>query len=177
VAALLAVDLREFYLRIPFFFMWFLDLPCFDIVPFDIPALPRCCPWSRRRRPAAARGSCLSPLYLVGCFRFEVLSSASAPKLPPQCCDGRRSASDQNASSHDCVLRVDMRQDNAGFSAMFLSRPGTRGRGCARGGILAQADTASTMSRRNFLAAAATQRDAIPRCISRDQFRGCFDGR
>jgi hypothetical protein len=151
--------------------MWFLDLPCFDIVPFDIPALPRCCPWSRRRRPAAARGSCLSLLYLAGCFRFRCcrrrLRQSSRHR---QCCDGRRSASD-----HDCVLRVDMRQDNAGFSAMFLSRPGTRGRGCARGGI--QADTASTMSRRNFLAAAATQRDAIPRCISRDQFQGRFDGR
>lgn len=126
MAAPLAVDLREFYLLIPFFFMWFLDLPCHASTSCrsTFPLLPRCCPWSRRRRPAAARGSCLSPLYLVGCFRFEVLSSASAPKLPPQCCDGRRSASDQNASSHDCVLRVDMRQDNAGFSAMFLSRPG-----------------------------------------------------
>ncbi|WP_292610277.1 hypothetical protein [Nitrobacter sp. 62-13] len=44
VAALFAVDLREFYLLIPFFFMWFLDLPCFDIVPFDIPVVPEVLP-------------------------------------------------------------------------------------------------------------------------------------
>lgn len=47
------------------------------------PSSPGCCPWSPRRRPVLERGSYLSPLYLAGCFPFEVSLSVSAPKPRP----------------------------------------------------------------------------------------------